>query len=188
MLDKNNVPFILEVNTIPGFTSTSLLPKAARIEGIDFNHNVADHANQLLFLSQVLLILVVGCSDHKERDPFGNVDSFLFGIQFIWLVKTDIDGIMTWSKTYGGTGWEEVHCVIQTGDGGYAIIGFTTSFGAGGADSWLFRTDSSGNMLWNKTYGGTGTEFTVDITRTRMEATRYRASQTRLAQAAQTCG
>lgn len=36
ILDKDNNPFVLEVNTIPGFTSTSLLPKAAFYEGITF--------------------------------------------------------------------------------------------------------------------------------------------------------
>jgi hypothetical protein len=80
-----------------------------------------------------------------------------------WLIKTDPSGNMLWNKTYGGTGDDTGWAVEQMEDGDYAIVGVTSSFGAGGVDGWLFRTDSSGNMLWNKTYGGGGTDFLDDI-------------------------
>jgi len=73
-----------------------------------------------------------------------------------WLVKTNSSGSMVWNQTYGGTGDEQASSVIQTSDGGYALAGYTTSFGAGDYDFWLVRTDSSGNMLWNRTYGSAG--------------------------------
>jgi hypothetical protein len=50
-------------------------------------------------------------------------------------------GALAWSKTYGGTGWDEAYSVVQTGDGGYALAGYTDSYGAGGADFWLVKTD-----------------------------------------------
>ena len=71
-----------------------------------------------------------------------------------WLVKTDSAGKMQWNKTYGGAGYDEAHSVVQTRDGGYALAGGTSSFGAGGYDFWLVKTDSAGNMQWNKPYGG----------------------------------
>jgi predicted secreted protein len=63
---------------------------------------------------------------------------------------------MVWNQTYGGPGDDEAACVIQTSDGGYALAGYTNSFGAGSYDFWLVKTNSSGSMMWNQTYGGPG--------------------------------
>jgi predicted secreted protein len=88
----------------------------------------------------------------------GYTASFGAGSQDFWLVKTDASGNMQWSKTYGGTDWDETHALVQTADGGYALAGHTESFGAGGIDFWLVKTDANGNMQWNKTYGGTSND------------------------------
>jgi len=53
-------------------------------------------------------------------------------------------------RTYGGMG--EAYCVVQTSDGGYAIIGIMGSISAGDAIGWLVKTDSDGNIEWDKTY------------------------------------
>lgn len=71
-----------------------------------------------------------------------------------WLIKTDPLGNELWNKTYGGVNADWAYSVIQTSDGGYALTGATYSFGAGIDDIWLIKTDSSGNAMWNKTYGG----------------------------------
>lgn len=68
--------------------------------------------------------------------------------------------------TYGGTGMDFGMHLIQTLDGGYAILGFTFSFGVGGGDCWLVKTDSDGNMLWNMTYGGTALDSGVHVLQT----------------------
>ena len=88
----------------------------------------------------------------------GYTNSSGAGDHDFWLVKANATGSMQWNMTYGGTGSDQGYVVIQTSDGGYAIIGLTNSFGAGGQDAWLVKTDSVGNMQWNMTYGGTGTE------------------------------
>jgi predicted secreted protein len=96
----------------------------------------------------------------------GETDSFGAGSRDSWLVKTDAIGNAQWNKTYGGTGIDTVYSLIQTLDGGYAMVGFTQSFGAGGNDFWLVKTDAEGNMQWSKTYGGWGHESARCIVQT----------------------
>jgi hypothetical protein len=66
---------------------------------------------------------------------------------------------MQWNNTYGGKDNEDGTSILQTSDGGYAIAGDTDSFGAGGYDFYLVKTDSTGTMQWNNTYGGKDNEY-----------------------------
>jgi len=86
----------------------------------------------------------------------GGTNSYGAGSYDVWLIKTNASGSMQWSQTYGGTGWDEGYSVIQTSNGGYAIAGYTASYGAGSYDVWLIKTDSAGNLQWTQTYGGAG--------------------------------
>jgi hypothetical protein len=58
-----------------------------------------------------------------------------------------------WDKTFGGSDCDGAYCVEQTSDGGYIVAGYTRSYGAGGDDAWLIKTDFKGNEQWNKTFG-----------------------------------
>jgi len=86
----------------------------------------------------------------------GSTTSFGSGSEDFWLVKTDADGYMQWNRTYGGIDVDQGRSLRQTIDGGYVLAGYTRSFGAGPGDAWVVRTDTSGNVEWNQTYGGTG--------------------------------
>jgi hypothetical protein len=76
----------------------------------------------------------------------------------VCLFKTDFNGSLTWSKKYGGLADDFGNVVQQTSDNGYIVIGNTKSFGGGNSDIYFLKTDSSGNLLWSKTYGGIGNE------------------------------
>ncbi|MFA6551337.1 MAG: hypothetical protein WCV41_02285 [Patescibacteria group bacterium] len=84
----------------------------------------------------------------------GLTDSFGAGKSDAYLVKTDTDGSPLWQKTFGGAGVDDADSVQQTSDGGYIVAGKTSSFGAGKTDIYLFKTDAAGNLLWEKTFGG----------------------------------
>ncbi|MBU0507975.1 T9SS type A sorting domain-containing protein [bacterium] len=64
-----------------------------------------------------------------------------------------------WTRHYGGSGEEICRALIETSDGGYALLGQTTTYGAGSRDFWLVRTDPLGQELWTQSYGGSGLEI-----------------------------
>jgi len=68
-----------------------------------------------------------------------------------------------WIKNYGSSGREKGYSMCQTTDGGYIIAGNSGSKGAGNQDIWLFKTDSSGNLIWDKTYGGSQFDYSYSI-------------------------
>jgi hypothetical protein len=96
----------------------------------------------------------------------GYTYSFGAGGDDVFLIKTDANGNVQWAKTYGGTDNEVAHSVQQTSDGGYIVAGYTTSFGAGGADLFLIKTDANGNVQWAKTYGETGWDVASSVQQT----------------------
>ena len=88
------------------------------------------------------------------------------GYYDFYLIKTNSAGDTLWTRTYGGTEGEFAYSMQQTDDGGYIIAGLTNSFGAGFNDFYLVKTNSSGDTLWTRTYGGTGYEVAYSVQQT----------------------
>lgn len=78
-----------------------------------------------------------------------------FGVENadVFLIKLDKYGQMEWNTTYGGAQRDCAYSLVATSDGGYALAGVTASFGEGGNDFWLIKTDSVGTVEWSQTYG-----------------------------------
>jgi hypothetical protein len=83
-----------------------------------------------------------------------------------WLIKTNSTGVEEWNQTYGGMESESGASVQLTSDDGFILAGYTYSFGNGGHDYWLVKTNSAGDEEWNQTYGGTSDEVGMSVQQT----------------------
>jgi len=96
----------------------------------------------------------------------GFTQNFGVGGTDLYLIKTDVNGDTLWTRTFRGTSDDYGRSVKQTNDGGYIIAGYTNSFGAGGNDMYLLKTDGNGDSLWTKAFGGTGADYAYSIVQT----------------------
>jgi hypothetical protein len=95
----------------------------------------------------------------------GGIDSSGSGPGGIWLVKTDTRGDLLWSRVYAGSD-NGANMVEQTADGGYVMTGLASYYGPNGGDVLIIRTDSVGDTLWTRTYGGPGLDAGQSIQQT----------------------
>lgn len=120
--------------------------------------NGTDGAEDVVVCSDGGFLLVgwsnSGISADKTEDPRGGLD--------YWLVKVNSNGVVQWDKTIGGSLNDEASKVIQTQDGGFAIIGRSSSDISGEktensqglADYWIVKVNETGTIQWQNTIGG----------------------------------
>jgi uncharacterized delta-60 repeat protein len=84
----------------------------------------------------------------------------------VYLVRTNAKGDTMWTKTFGGASRDEGFSVWQTTDKGFVIAGLTQSFGAGGDDVYLIKTNARGDTLWTRTFGGNDDDFGYSVSQT----------------------
>jgi hypothetical protein len=105
--------------------------------------------------------IVAGTSNSLNGDVHGNQGSYDF-----WVIKVDMNGDTLWTKTLGGSGYDEAKSVQQTNDGGYVIAGHTYSTNGsfsgnnGKADYLVIKLDATGNTIqFSETFGGSNDDF-----------------------------
>ena len=125
-----------------------------------------DEARFILPLSPDRMLLAGSTDSHS------GMISYNHGGSDVWLTKTDSSGNLLWEKTYGGSDDDFAMAAAQDGNSGWIVGGYTYSndgdvsgYHANG-DGWIFRTDSLGNLLWQRALGGSGYDRINNLMRT----------------------
>jgi len=96
----------------------------------------------------------------------GYTYSYGAGSYDVWVLKLNSSGNITWQKTYGGSDDDRAYSIQQTADGGYIVAGNTQSFGAESNDFWVLRLGTNGSVLWQETFGTSGSDIPRAIKQT----------------------
>lgn len=96
----------------------------------------------------------------------GSTSSFGQGNTDVYLVRLDSMGNRKFERSFGNYNNEIGKSVIQLADSGFVVLGYTNSTGFGGYDIYLLRTDKNGNLLWQKTIGGSDWDFGYSLQET----------------------
>ena len=103
--------------------------------------------------------ILVGSAASADGDLTSN-----YGIGDCWVVRMDTTGNILWQKNYGGSGYDRADDIIFMPQGGFVIVGSTrsvdvdVSFNHGESDVWVFGIDDAGNLLWEKSFGGSDSD------------------------------
>ena len=91
------------------------------------------------------------------------------GDRDFWVIKLDKEGNKVWDRTFGGTSEEWANSIIQNKNGNYLVAGWTKSMGEGKTDVWIVKLDKRGNLIWDKTFGGSENDEAHSIIQTEDE-------------------
>jgi hypothetical protein len=103
--------------------------------------------------------LIVGFTHSSDGDI-----TFTHGNSELFVLKLNSTGDKIWMKQYGGTNFESGRYISQLSDGNYLVAGYSASSnndlpqGNGGHDGWLMKIDTSGTIIWSKSYGGSSAD------------------------------
>jgi hypothetical protein len=134
----------------------------------------SERANSLITTTDGGCIFV-GSASSSNGDVIGLHSPFGWNYYDFWIVKLSSNGVMQWQKCYGGTKSDNAFKIIQVSDGGYVIVGSSVSNDGDvtlhyGSDSfndlWIIKLDNSGNLLWQKTYGGYSEDYACSVSET----------------------
>ncbi len=101
----------------------------------------------------------------------GDIKSHL-GDRDFWVIKLSSEGILEWEKSYGNGSYDYANCVITTSDGGYMVVGSNRAAGIdvtnnmGSDDFWVVKLNGNGDIQWENSFGGSGTDVAKDVAET----------------------
>ncbi|NNE32946.1 MAG: hypothetical protein HKN40_11310 [Winogradskyella sp.] len=111
--------------------------------------------------------IIAGNSDSIDTDISNNKGSYDF-----WVIRISASGDLIWEKSFGGNEIDEARAIVPSGDGNYIIAGDTrsntndVSSNKGAADLWIIKISPQGNLIWEKTIGGTNFDVARAIVKT----------------------
>ncbi|WOD44763.1 hypothetical protein [Hwangdonia lutea] len=111
--------------------------------------------------------ILVGSSDSDDVDISNNKGSYDF-----WVIKISETGTLLWEKSFGGSEIDEARGITNTNDGNFIVVGDTrsndldVSQNNGAADLWVIKMSPSGDIIWEKTFGGTSFDVARSISKT----------------------
>jgi len=142
--------------------------KSFGFSGHDHSYDILQTEDNGLFFTGFLDITSARADGNTEK---GNSLS-AHGVGEFWGSKIDANGNLEWRGYYGGTNNDRSHAVVRSDDGGFVMSGFTESSdfdinnSRGSYDFWVVKIDKVGNLVWEKSFGGTGIERAQDIAKT----------------------
>ncbi len=111
---------------------------------------------------------VLGYTQSMDGDVIGKTtENYDF-----WVLKFNSDALLEWNKTYGGSGDDRGNSLIETSDGGFALLGYTDSVDGdvttnnGNRDFWVVKIDAFGALTWQKSIGYAGADEGMSIIET----------------------
>ncbi len=111
--------------------------------------------------------ILVGSSDSNDVDIKNSKGSYDF-----WVIKISEIGTLVWEKSFGGTEIDEARSITSSSDGNYIIVGDTrsndlnVSQNNGAADLWVIKISPLGDIIWEKTFGGTSFDVARSVSKT----------------------
>jgi hypothetical protein len=112
--------------------------------------------------------IIIGSSDSNDVDINGNKGTYDF-----WILKLSEEGNLIWEKSFGGSQIDEARAISIASDGNYVIVGDTrsndidVSKNNGAADLWVIKISTEGNLIWEKSFGGSSFDVGRSINKTR---------------------
>ena len=96
----------------------------------------------------------------------GYTESYGQGDRDVYVLKLNGSGTVQWTRTVGGANSDAGFSIVHAADSGYAITGWSASYGQGGRDVYVLKLNRSGNVQWTRTVGGPADDVSFSIVQT----------------------